>query len=177
MESNLPAKDGGPMTDILMRKWQPDDEADILRLNAESVSVLSPMDSARFSELRDMCRLLSVAEKSGQAVGFLMGFCDGAGYDSPNYRWFAARLKRFLYIDRVVVSRQMRGLGLGRLFYNEAQRWAVEHQLAWLAAEVDLQPPNTASLAFHQQLKFVEVGRQKLDGGKMVSLQVRPAGA
>ncbi len=161
------------MPDIVMRDWRSADEAEILRLNAEAESVLSPMDDDRFAALRQMCCLLKVAEIGGRVVGFLMGFSDGAGYDSVNYRWFASRLQRFLYIDRVVVTKELRGSGLGRRFYVEAERWAAAHELCWLAAEVDVQPPNTASLGFHQRLAFVEVGRQEAGSGKQVSLQVR----
>jgi predicted GNAT superfamily acetyltransferase len=163
-----------------MRDWRSADEADILRLNTESQSVLSPMNDERFAALRSMCCLLEVAAVDGRVVGFLMGFSDGAGYDSVNYRWFASRLQRFLYIDRVVITPELRGTGLGRRFYTEAERWATEHELCWLAAEVDLQPPNTVSLGFHRRLAFVEVGRQVAGNGKQVSLQVRsisPQGA
>jgi predicted GNAT superfamily acetyltransferase len=161
------------LSDLVIRQWRPTDEADILRLNDESVNVLSPMDGSRFTYLRSMCCMLRVAEIDGRGVGFLLGFSDGAGYDSANYRWFASRLKRFLYVDRVVVSHEFRSAGLGRRFYSEAERWAAEHKLVWLAAEVDLQPPNTASLEFHRRLGFVEVGRQVSDSNKVVSLQVR----
>ena len=161
------------MHGLLLRSWQPADETDILRLNAESMGVLSPMNGARFAKLRKRCCILLVAEWKAAVVGFLMGFGDGTGYDSGNYRWFAARLKRFLYIDRVVVARQFRGTGVGRRFYAEAERRAVECGLFWLAAEVDLRPPNTVSLRFHERLAFVEVGRRAADNHKQVSLQVR----
>ena len=170
-------KRDGPLNDIILRKWRSTDEADILRLNAESESVLSPMDRHRFETLRGMCCLLLVAQFDDRVVGFLMGFSDGAGYDSVNYRWFASRLKRFLYIDRVVVSSEFREAGLGRRFYAEAERWAAAHELLWMAAEVDLQPPNTASLKFHERLDFSEVGSQTVADKKRVSLQVRSVGA
>ncbi|KPJ76533.1 MAG: hypothetical protein AMJ54_11435 [Deltaproteobacteria bacterium SG8_13] len=160
----------------MIRQWQPADEAAILGLNAGSVSVLSPMGGARFAILSRTCSLLKVAEFGGRVVGFFMGFDDAAAHDSVNYRWFAYRLKRFLYIDRVVVSREFQKAGLGRRFYNEAGHWAAEHRLCWMAAEVDLQPPNTASLRFHERLGFVEVGRQVTADGKLVSLQLQSAG-
>ena len=161
------------MHDCNLRNWQPADQADILRLNAESESVLSPMDGARFDALRSLCCILKVACIGNRVVGFLMGFSDEAGYDSINYRWFASRLKRFLYIDRVVITREFQGTGLGRRFYTMAEQWAAEHELCWLAAAVDLLPPNTASLKFHERLEFVEVGRQLAGNHKQVSLQVR----
>jgi len=47
-------------------------------------------------------------------------------YDSPNYLWFRQRYPRFVYVDRVVVARAMRGRGYARLLYaglfNQARR-------------------------------------------------------
>ena len=164
------------MEDIVLRPYRSEDETDVLRLNAESVNVLSPMDSSRLKTLQAMCCLFTVGEVDGQIGGFLMGFSDGAAYDSVNYRWFASRLKRFLYIDRVVVSPALRKAGLGTRFYQEAERWAVDNKLLWLAAEVDLQPPNATSLIFHDRLAFMEMGRQQVDGNKLVSLRMRSVG-
>ena len=173
MRADAASKSEYPLNDLILRKWQPADAAGILRLNAESERVLSPMDSHRFEALRRMCCILTVAQSGNRVIGFLMGFSDGIGYDSHNYRWFARRLKRFLYIDRVVVTAEFRGSGLGRRFYMEAERWAAAHELLWLAAEVDLQPPNSASLKFHDRLDFIEVGTQMVGNDKRVSLQVR----
>jgi predicted GNAT superfamily acetyltransferase len=48
-----------------------------------------------------------------------------------------------------------------------------------MALEVNVEPPNPASLAFHAARGYVEVGR-RVDGGKAVSLLAKdltPAGA
>jgi len=132
------------------------------------------MDKTRFQELHKMAALLQVAETHGDIVAFLMAFTDGADYDSPNYRWFSRRLKDFLYIDRVVVSEKVRSSGIGRQLYSEIEKWGRSHDLSWLAAEVDTQPPNSASLRFHHQQHFTEVARHIAgDGKKEVSLQVK----
>ncbi|TAN06721.1 MAG: GNAT family N-acetyltransferase [Rhodanobacteraceae bacterium] len=163
--------------EVMLREYTEADAAAVLRLNAESVAVLSSMDGARFRALAAMADMLQVAEVAGQVVGFLMAFTDGRAYDSVNYRWFAARLKRFLYIDRVVLDPSYRGAGLGTRFYQRAEQYARAAGLAWLVAEVDVVPPNRVSLAFHDRRGFVEVDRQAAGGGKMVSLRVRSLGA
>jgi len=150
-----------------------DDEDDILRLNAASIAATSPMDSVRFHSLFEMSAQTIVAEQDDSVVGFLMGFADGSPYDSVNYRWFSDRLKRFFYIDRIVVSEDTRGSGIGRAFYARIESWARGTGLHWLAAEMNLEPANTASLAFHAKQEFVAVGTQALDGGKVVSMQIR----
>jgi predicted GNAT superfamily acetyltransferase len=41
-----------------------------------------------------------------------------------------------------------------------------------VACEYDVEPPNDASARFHARFGFGEVGRQRLAGGKQVSLQM-----
>jgi predicted GNAT superfamily acetyltransferase len=158
---------------MYFRPFEARDAAALLALNAASVAVLSPLDETRLRLLAAMACLHEVAEDAGAVVGFLLAFADGAPYDSINYRWFAARLKRFVYIDRVVVDAAQRGAGVGREFYRRAEAYATAAGCAWLVCEVDVEPPNHGSLAFHRRLGFVEVGRQTVGDGKVVSMQVR----
>lgn len=161
------------MAEFALRQARLDDANDILRLNAASVSETSPMDSARFRSLFDMSAQTIVAEQDKRVVGFLMGFGDGSAYDSVNYHWFTDRLKRFFYVDRIVVAVDARSSGIGRAFYSRIESWAQVAGLHWLAAEMNLEPANTASLAFHANQGFVPVGTQTLAGGTVVSMQVR----
>lgn len=155
----------------MLRHYRPGDAVDILALNAASVAVLSPMDDARFEHLRALCSLLKVAELDGAVAGFLMGFCDGTAYNSVNYRWFSANCEAFLYIDRVVVSSAHRGRGIASRFYEHAIEWSRERGLRSLVAEIDIEPPNEASLQFHRRFGFREMDRLVHSANKVVSLQ------
>jgi predicted GNAT superfamily acetyltransferase len=110
--------------------------------------------------------------------GFLIAFTEGAAYDSQNYRWFATRHDRFVYIDRVVVRPAARGAGHARMLYAalfEAMR-ASGHRL--VGCEVNLEPPNPASDAFHARLGFREAGTAAIDGdAKVVRYLVRDVDA
>ena len=159
------------LTTTVLRQFQENDRPEILLLNAESVQVLSPMSSARFTELKEQCALLLVAEDDGAVCGFLLAFTAGAEYDSPNYRWFSDNVDGFLYIDRIVVSSKTRGLGIGNLLYLEARKWAVSNSLSKLTAEIDVEPPNHGSLMFHRKLGFLEMATQRVADTKLVSLQ------
>ena len=86
------------------RPYRNADSETVLRLNAESVAVLNPMDGPRPRALAAVAHLAQVAEAAGEVVGFLLAFGDGREYDSPNCQWFAGRFKRFLYVDRVAVD-------------------------------------------------------------------------
>lgn len=162
--------------EFTLREYAPGDAAAVLRLNAESVAVLSPMDADRLRLLAGMSSFHLVAVASAGVIGFVLGFTDGAAYDSVNYRWFTARYRRFLYLDRMVVAPAFRGCGVGRAFHAAAERHAVASGLDWLVGEIDLDPPNPVSLSYHERLGFVEVGRQTLPSGKVVSMRARHVG-
>lgn len=148
------------------------DFAAILALNEESVQFLSPLTSARLQQLHAQSELHRLIEIDGAIAAFVLVFRDGAQYDSVNYRWFAQRFPRFLYVDRVVVSSRYRGRGLGVVLYETVFAYARANNFPVLACEFDIDPPNPQSAQFHARFGFTEVGRQAVVGGsKRVSLQ------
>jgi predicted GNAT superfamily acetyltransferase len=166
------------MPQALIRDAGSGDFPAILALNDESVRFLSPLDAAHLRELHAMAAYHRVVEVGGKVAAFLLALREGADYASPNYRWFAAHHRRFLYIDRVVVATAWQGRGLGARLYDDIIAFAGENGFADLTCEFDLEPPNPASAKFHARYGFREVGRQWLGGGgKQVSLQVRTVAA
>ncbi|MEM7017019.1 MAG: GNAT family N-acetyltransferase [Pseudomonadota bacterium] len=164
------------MSDYTFRAGNADDEQAIVAINAESVELTAPMDSDRFHELFGMCCQLTVAELNGEVAGFLLGFQDGAAYDSVNYQWFSARFKQFFYVDRIVISSEHRGAGLGQQFYSQLERWATDQGFVWITAEINSDPPNVPSLKFHKRFGFLEIATHRLEGGKALSMQAYPLG-
>jgi predicted GNAT superfamily acetyltransferase len=156
----------------MLRDATPADFAAILALNEAFVAVLSPLDGARLARLHAQAALHRVIEQDGRIEAFLLAFREGADYDSPNYRWFAQRHARFLYVDRVVVAGDTQARGAGSRLYGEVYALASRDGVPCIACEFDIEPPNPASERFHARLGFREVGRQQLDGGrKLVSMQ------
>lgn len=145
----------------------------ILALNEAFVSVLSPLDHERLARLHAQAAWHRVIERAGRVEAFLLALREGADYDSPNYRWFAQRHARFLYVDRVVVAGNIQTRGAGSRLYRDLHVLAQRDDVPLITCEFDVEPPNPASARFHARLGFREVGRQQLDGGrKTVSLQV-----
>ncbi len=145
----------------------------LLALNEESVAVLSPLDRPALASLHAQAARHRVAEIGGEVAAFLLVLREGADYASPNYRWFAANYDRFLYVDRVVVSRAHQGRGLGRRLYDDLFDWARREGFERIACEFDIEPPNEASRRFHAGYGFREVGSQRVaEGKKRVSLQI-----
>ncbi|WP_347260281.1 GNAT family N-acetyltransferase [Rudaea sp.] len=158
----------------MIRDAAPRDFSAILALNAESVHFLSALDEDGLHRLHAQAARHRVVEIDGAVAAFLLVLREGADYDSPNYRWFAARHVQFLYIDRIVVAARGQGGGLAAKLYDDLLAFAQTCGVAQLTCEFDLDPPNPASAKFHARYGFREVGRQWLGGGrKQVSLQAR----
>lgn len=114
-----------------------------------------------------------VAELDGAIVGFLIGYDEDSDYGSSNYQWFKQHYPAFLYIDRVVVARAQRRLGLGRVFYADVTSFA-EVRRPLLACEVFLEPRDDAVLLFHGTYGFHEVGQRVMEEtGARVSMLVK----
>ncbi|MBI3198191.1 MAG: GNAT family N-acetyltransferase [Rhodospirillales bacterium] len=139
-----------------------DVEAAVLALNNAPAVELSWLEGGRLGALLGQS---FYARRLGHLAAFLIAFDERADYDSPNYLWFRQRYSRFVYVDRIVVDRAARQQGLARLLYQDLFRQAVAagHQI--VGCEVNSDPPNPASDAFHAGFGFVEVGRASIHGG------------
>ena len=100
-------------------------------------------------------------------VGFVIGMHPGAEYASENYRFFDARSVDFLYVDRIVIDGERRGAGIGRALYEAVFDLARTGGLREVTCEVNLDPPNPESLAFHARLGFARVGEQETKNGSV----------
>lgn len=98
-----------------------------------------------------------------QTAGFLIVFDETADYDSPNYLWFRERLDRFAYVDRIVVDNEHRGRGIAKALYEDLFDRARAAGHDRVVCEVNLDPPNPRSDAFHDRLGFSELGRAKVE--------------
>lgn len=115
------------------------------------------------------------ARRIGNVDAFLLAFDQHAPYDSPNYLWFRERYPRFVYVDRIVVAPAMRKRGLAHRLYEDLFRVAKDAGHDHVVCEVNSDPPNPASDAFHAALGFVEVGQASIHGGaKTVRYLARP---
>ena len=140
-----------------------------LALNAQVQHWTSPMDMARLRALLGWAVAAPAVVTAGRLDGFLLGFGPGSAYDSVNYRWFAARLASFAYVDRVIVAPHAQGRGLARALYAGFAAQAPGP----LVCEVNSDPPNPGSDAFHARLGFTEMGRAQLGPGKAVRYLAR----
>jgi predicted GNAT superfamily acetyltransferase len=135
----------------------------LLALNNDHAVELSWLEPDRMAHL---VREAFVARRVGVADALLLTFDQAADYDSPNFLWFRERYPAFVYVDRVVVADSARGRGLARRLYDDLFAAARAAGHARIVCEVNSDPPNPASDAFHAALGFVPVGTAQIHGGK-----------
>ena len=127
----------------------------LLALNnqfAQELSYLCPEKAAR------LVREAVMACRVGEADALLLAFDQSAAYENPNFEWFRDRYERFIYIDRVVVAPAMRGRGLARELYKALFSRAATLRHSQVVCEINVDPPNPGSDAFHASLGFEQVG-------------------
>jgi predicted GNAT superfamily acetyltransferase len=148
----------------VVRPMEERDVAAVLALNELEVEKLAPMDEDKLREIHALADRLDVVELDGEFVGFVITVSPGVDYDSTNYRWFAERYgDDFYYLDRVVMHEGARGRGLGGQVYDALEERAAT--FGRLALEVNVEPPNEVSLAFHTSRGFEPVGEVTDDVG------------
>jgi uncharacterized protein len=134
----------------------------LLALNNAHAQELSWLEPER---LRHLVAEAFYARRIGNLDAFLLAFDQDARYDSPNFLWFRDRYQRFVYVDRIVVASSARGLGCARRLYHGLFEQAVRAGHERVVCEVNSNPPNTGSDAFHAALGFAEVGSAAIHNG------------
>lgn len=162
----------------MIRSLHPDDLDVLAALNDAAVPAVNPLGRAGLAAHAPRCAVALVADDGAGPLGLLLALAPGADYASENYRWFSRHRPGSLYVDRVVVAPPAHGRGIGRALYAATAGHAVELGLDEVTCEVNLDPPNPASLAFHRRLGFDQVGTQRTIGGTVeVALLAAPSRA
>jgi len=155
------------------RRIAPADLPALADLNDAAVPAVGPLGLAGLTAHVPRCDVaLVIDDDAGLPVAFLLGLAPGADYPSENYQWFERNRPGTLYVDRIVVAPRAHGGGLGRRLYDEVAVRAGALGLVEITCEVNLEPPNPESMAFHGRLGFEQVGEQvtKCGAGRVALL-------
>ncbi|MBB3800936.1 hypothetical protein FHR47_001170 [Xanthomonas arboricola] len=153
------------MTAAPLRALQPCDAPALLALNNAHATELSLLDA---DGLTALLRRAWHARVIAPADGLLIALDQDAAYANANFAWLAERFARFVYVDRIVIAAHARRRGLAMQLYGDLIRKARTAAHLRLVCEVNIEPPNPASLALHEQLGFVPIGEAVLASGKQV---------
>ncbi|GJD47635.1 hypothetical protein OPKNFCMD_0343 [Methylobacterium crusticola] len=143
----------------------PADAAAVLALNNAHRAETSLLDAQGLRALTAAAFWAAGIAVGGETGAFLIALDQDAAYASPNFLWFRARFRRFVYVDRVVTAPAHRGRGLARSLYGALTGRAAAAGHDRVVCEVNRDPPNPGSDAFHARLGFVEIGSAAIHGG------------
>jgi hypothetical protein len=155
--------------EIGVRELRDTDHPRVLELNQASVQELSPLDEQRLDYILALARRSLVAERDdGEVVAFAIAVAPGTGYDSRNYIQLGEMFASFLYLDRIAVADSARRRGLGAALYDAMEAAAAPY--GRMVCDVNIEPRNDASLAFHAARGYREVGKLAHGEQKTVAL-------
>ena len=144
-------------------------------LNQRFVVEMSALTPERLAEL---VSIAAYARCAPPADGFLIAFDETSPYDGGHFQMFKSRYDRFVYVDRIAVAAHAQGQGIAAALYADLFAWARTQGQTRITCEVNIQPPNAASEAFHTRLGFREIGQATIeDGAKTVNYLVRELNA
>lgn len=152
----------------------------LIELNDAAVPNVNRVSVQEMAQLIDSSALAAAVvdpDREDRVLGFVLAMAPGLDYRSENYRWFVERGTDFLYVDRIVVAPEVRSGGLGAALYAGVVAEAARRGAAEVTCEVNVEPPNPRSLAFHERLGFRRLQEQSTKGGSVrVALLARPVG-
>jgi uncharacterized protein len=155
---------------IFIRQAQRKHFHDILAINADSAPGVSVLTSDALDHVVQMASVMWTALVNERVAGYLIGFAPDAVYEGEEFRWFRSRVRGFLYIDQIAVRATHRGQGIGAAFYQELEQYAERSEISALVCEVNVDPPNPGSMAFHKRQGFSEIERLHTSDGRQVAL-------
>jgi uncharacterized protein len=139
------------------------DATAILSLNNTHAKETSALDDASLKTLLDMAFYARGIDRGATALLIALEY--NAAYVSPNFMWFKASRESFVYIDRIIVSISARGQGIARVLYEDLLAAAKRAGHDRVVCEVNIEPPNPVSEAFHVAMGFEEVGQATIHNG------------
>jgi len=157
---------------VSLRPIEAGDHSAVLALNEAHVSLLSPLSPSRLVALLAWSDRGDVILVDGVVAGFVLTFAAGSAYDGMHFAEFTRRYgDDFYYLDRVVVSDEFRRRGVARQVYDELESVAAAYSRMTL--EVNVEPPNEPSLAFHRSRGYAGVAELG-EAGHRVLLMTKP---
>lgn len=153
-----------------IRSLEAGDIEAVLELNAGAVSATSPLDEATLRSYLAMSDSALVCVVGDHVAAFAIAYAPGSAYPSINYRWYDSRFDDFLYLDRIVVASSHRRRGIATTLYDAFESVAAGH--GRMVCEVNSEPPNIESLAFHRNRGYVDIGElTQADGHRVVMME------
>jgi len=136
-------------------------------IHALETSFLEPADLTRLVERSYLAKTI------GELDAFLIAMNHISPHDGINYTWFKKRYDKFAYVDRIVTAEHARGQGHAKTLYLDLIEKAKSDGTELICCEINHEPPNPGSVAFHQKLGFEMVDTATMSDSKVVGYWVK----
>lgn len=123
-----------------------------------------------FQRLTLLSSHIIVVQQNTEMAGFIILMREDQDYHSLNYKFLINKFDHFLYVDRVAIKDGFRRQGLGKKIYDEVFIIAGSLNID-VCCEVNTEPRNDPSLAFHSYYEFEEVGEKDFGDHSVVYLK------
>lgn len=158
------------MSEFQIRAMTEVDLPVVWQINQENIPAVGDETLEALTEIFQQSGIALSAVAGARVIGFCLVLDPGQKYESPNYTYFCERLDDFVYLDRVAVTGEFQGKGVGAALYRHVEQ---STDAQWFALEVNTKPRNEGSLRFHAREGFVQMEELETRPGKMVSLMVK----
>jgi predicted GNAT superfamily acetyltransferase len=139
-------------------------------INQENIPAVGEETVEVLASLHAMSSISLVAEVDSVVVGFCMVLSPHTTYRSPNYLYFCERYEDFIYLDRVAVTSDYQGAGVGAALYRKVEQMA---EASLFALEVNIKPRNEGSLRFHTREGFTLLEEVETRPSKVVGFMIK----
>jgi len=161
----------------MIREVHSRDIEDVLKLNNESIPAVNKLQKGDLENILSMSKKSWVIEVDEHIVAALITLESGEQYQSDNYIWLETQFKNFCYVDRIMVDVHAKRNGYGKQLYLNLETYAKEMDMEVLLCEVNVEPPNPQSLAFHTDLGWEPFHDREHGPGKKVRYFKKPISA
>jgi predicted GNAT superfamily acetyltransferase len=155
----------------MLKNVDREDIETVVRINKAGQPGVCALSSSEITQHHEHATLFCVLMNEGQPAGYVIAYGSDKSYSGEEFNWFVKNVgDSFLYIDQIAIDANHRASGLGSHLYAELKSYAYKNQYPYLVCEVNLEPPNPVSMAFHQKNGFVQVGQLHVSDGRTVAL-------
>lgn len=157
---------------IKVRHLSMDDRYEVLRINAAARPAVAALDDIELARLLGLPNHHLVATNSaGTVLAYILAFDANSSYDGEEFQEFLLKTQApFIYIDQVAVHEAWRGTGIGKALYGAVESITELRDCHLLCCEVNTDPPNPGSMAFHKRIGFASIGSLATRDGRRVEL-------
>ena len=138
----------------MLRELKEEDQEALLALNNASTPAVNPLTLEELKNILSLAEKCWVEEIDSELAAALIIIGPEQTYLSDNYTWLETQFSNYCYVDRIMVDENHKRKGLANNLYQELERHAERTGAHILLCEVNLEPPNPQSIAFHTRLDW-----------------------